>query len=107
MNKLKKLLNLYKQFLLVLEKEGDDQVHYAINIIHDDLEQLEGFIKLNVDEKINIELFNKIKENYESLYPPRGGLTEFFIWREDFDERFTENEKLNNLKKEIDDIFSS
>lgn len=41
------------------------------------------------------------------MYPARGGLTDFYVWRDDFDERINANKPLNTVKDELKVIFDA
>ncbi|MEI3614715.1 hypothetical protein [Pseudogracilibacillus sp. SO30301A] len=38
---------------------------------------------------------------HEALFPPRGGLSEFFIWSNDFDERLRINKPLEEVRRKL------
>ena len=40
----------------------------------------------------------QIKTMNESLYPPRGGLGEFYVWDDDYDKRIDLNEPIDKAK---------
>ncbi len=96
--------NQFKELYSILVNEGDSETNYAKGI-------LANMIKVITDilvspDGINLnEVFDEIMERYKSLYPPRGGLTEFFIWRDNFDERVKANKHLNDVKEAIKTII--
>jgi hypothetical protein len=97
------LKDLFQELLRILETEGDQEVHYAKSELRKDIQMIEDILNHNSAD-LN-EVFLEVKESYQSMYPPRGGLTDFFIWREDFEERRKANQPLNHIKDELNKIL--
>jgi hypothetical protein len=96
MNELKLL---YKELLLILEKFGvSSSTNYQKRIIQETINIIES--DLNHEEKVVL-----IRREYSLLYPPRGGLTEFNIWRDDFEERKRINEPFDIISSRLWGIF--
>ncbi|MGX4669007.1 hypothetical protein JNUCC74_07310 [Cerasibacillus sp. JNUCC 74] len=91
MNQLNELKNQFLIIIDVLRKYGDNSNKPQILIIEEILNILES----NEEDMIK---FEKIKVLNNKLYPPRGGLGEFFIWDDDFDKRIEKNEVLEYAK---------
>lgn len=85
----------YTNLLNILGKYGDVTVRPQINQIKDILDLLESFSSNNIDNTAIEEL----RKMNDVLYPPRGGLSEFYIWSDNFDERMKLNEPLDRAKK--------
>ena len=47
------------------------------------------------------ELLDVLREQYKELFPPKGGLSEFYRWSEDFQERERLNREVEALLAEI------
>lgn len=58
---------------------------------------LEFIDKVNSGE-VTDEVFEELRRMNNSLYPPHGGLGEFYIWADDFDERMKLNESLDKAR---------
>lgn len=43
----------------------------------------------------------ELRKMHEALFPPRGGLSEFFIWSNDFDERLRINKPLEEVRRKL------
>ncbi|CCW29437.1 hypothetical protein ABLA30_18500 [Xenorhabdus nematophila] len=43
---------------------------------------------------------------YGSMFGDYGGFSEYFIWRDDFNERLKANEALDKIKNDINDTFN-
>lgn len=98
----KLILNLFELFsnlLNILEREGKGDVDFVIKEVKYIVEILNNCILNNFCE--DNKIINEVKEIHSSLYPPKGGLSEFFVWRNDFDERIKVNDYLDNIKKEL------
>lgn len=68
------------------------EVIYVINILN----ECQNNNYMDFDDVIN-----EIKLIYSNLYPPRGGLSDFFIWKADFNERVKANEPLGRIGNEL------
>ncbi|MFE7062061.1 hypothetical protein ACFVAD_07905 [Sutcliffiella sp. NPDC057660] len=96
MNELKLLFN---ELILILEKFGDRcSINNQKRIIQETINIIES--DLDYEEKVVL-----IRREYSLLYPPRGGLTEFNIWRDDFEERKRVNEPFDKISNRLWDIF--
>ncbi|ALS02416.1 hypothetical protein ATZ33_13775 [Enterococcus silesiacus] len=51
-----------------------------------------------LDKCKNIDDLEEIRKINDSLYPPRGGLGEFYIWDNDYDKRMLLNEPIDKAK---------
>ena len=96
--------DLFKKLLTILETEGDAEVDYAKKELRKNILMIEDILKNNTADLDKV--FDEIKESYQSIYPSHGGLTEFFVWRDDFEERLNANLPLDNIKKELKEIMS-
>ncbi|WP_432665088.1 hypothetical protein R9X47_02335 [Wukongibacter baidiensis] len=89
------LNNLYK-FLRNEDTSDIEQVmkemQYAIKVLNEALTSEEN----NIDN-----ILVEIKEICRSFFPPHGGLTDFFIWRDDFRERKRVNEIYEKYKNKM------
>ena len=43
---------------------------------------------------------------YKSMFPPRGGLSEFYIWDNSFEVRYRANHEYEQIKLQIEAILS-
>jgi len=105
-----KILNrgkeLFQQLLFILEREGDFEVNYAKNELAKNIRVLEDVFNNKVDVAEAQEVLDQIKKSFKSMYPPRGGLSEFFVWREDYEERLNANKHLDKIQSELREIFA-
>jgi hypothetical protein len=104
-NLLEQILEKYKELLKVLETEGDESVSFAKGQLKKDIMNIEETLADNISQTDYNEILHLVKANYNRMYPVRGGLTEFFVWRDDFNERMRANKPLNEIKDELKVIF--
>ncbi|HBF36153.1 MAG TPA: hypothetical protein DDW50_02405 [Firmicutes bacterium] len=93
--------DLFEAMVSILETEGDREVDYAKKELRKNIGKIEDVFNHNI---VPDKIFDEIKESYQSMYPSHGGLTEFFVWRDDFEERRQVNLPLDNIKSELKEI---
>jgi len=49
----------------------------------------------------------EIKIRYNSIYPPKGGFNEFYVWSDDYAIRKMINEKFGKIKREINHLLDA
>lgn len=95
---IREVKELFQKLLDILERFGDD----TINIQKKVLQKLLCIIEYEKDyDKKIIET----RREYLKLYPARGGLSEFFIWCEDFEKRKSINDPLDAIRERLWEIF--
>ena len=99
-----RLTLLYSDLLIILETNNNGQMNYQINKIKyiiDELSQCRTSNYIN-----SADIITEIKSNHKSFYTPRGGLAEFYIWKNDVDELVKANEPLDRIKDELWNMLS-
>ena len=100
---LERVESLMKELLEIIRKEGGSEQAYAAGELERDIAMIaDAKAGQSADMK---EIFARVRESYKSMFPPRGGLTDFFVWREDFNQRLVANRRLDAVKAELDDEF--
>lgn len=100
--KLNRIKELFVDLLKILKAEDDNSISYAKNVLLVNISRIEYALSNVNSENADLNsLFSEVQISYKSMYPPRGGLTEFFVWRDDFDERVKANKPLNRIKEEL------
>lgn len=98
-----KLEKLFSELVVILELNNDGDIDHPISevkyIIH-----LLNQLKDN-NYTASDAVMNEIKSIHKRIYPPRGGLSDFFIWKSDFDERVKANEPFEKISKELWEIL--
>lgn len=88
------VLELFKELEIHLKKYGDSSVAYQYRTLVDAISVLEA-------DYTDEEKEECIVKCYKRLYPERSGLTEFFIWNSDFEQRKALNEPLEHISDEL------
>ena len=93
---IEKLITLFRKlYKIVVDKDKNFKYTVEKRII--DIIDLLNIYKN--DE--TLELKKIIVGTYRGLYPPRGGLTEFFFWDNNYETRMEINKELEGVKKKI------
>lgn len=83
-----------------LRKYGDNSIVHSYMIVKSTIETI------SLDEETEIKQ-QEIIRNYKMLFPGKGGLSEFFIWDNDFETRKKLNEPLDEIHKELWSIMKN
>ena len=94
--KIQELKRLFKELLSNVERYGDNTVINQESIIRHILKIIDSSDIVNYESEVA-----DIQREYQKLYPARGGLSEFYIWRDDFAERQVVNEPLSEIRKRL------
>jgi hypothetical protein len=94
-----KLEKLFSELSVILEANRKVDIDYQISEVRyviKILNECQNNNYINADD-----VLNEMKSIYSNLYPPRGGLSDFFIWKSDFNERVKVNEPLGKIGDEL------
>lgn len=94
-----KLQGLFTELGIILVANRREDIDYHISEVKYIVKILNECKKNNYIDSDNV--IEEIKLINNNLYPARGGLSDFFIWKADFDERIKANEPLNRIGNEI------
>lgn len=97
-DRLEEIKALFQELICILNQYGDATILNQKKIIQDILCIIDCDIEYN-------EKFQELKKGYENLYYNKGSLSEFNIWRENFEERRKLNEPLDKIRKRLWEIF--
>jgi hypothetical protein len=89
--RVRKLLKLFLELKKIMICERENNWIRGIDLIINSLRQSE-----NADETIRY-----VSATYKSMSSGSNSFSDFFIWREDFDERVLANGELDKLKEDI------
>jgi hypothetical protein len=93
------LLALFKTLRAILVAEGEGNWLRGIDLIIDALTPPQS------GERDFEEALRYAESTYKSMLGGSGSFSEFYIWRDDFDERVKENDMLEKIKNDIWDTF--
>lgn len=92
------LKQLFKELFTILEQNGDNSYNPQIKILKRVLNIIDG------DEN-ELDKFSQVACEYKKLFAPKSGLSEFYVWKNDFAEREKINNTLEELKKRLWEIL--
>ncbi len=106
---LARLSDLYRSLITLIKSEGlDNQTNYALRVLERGIRTMDEFLNTKRENAtLPQSTWQELHKDYKSMYPPHGGFTEYFIWRDNFEERAAANQKLSALKEEISKIFGN
>ncbi|EUJ53504.1 hypothetical protein [Listeria fleischmannii] len=79
-----------QKLLPLLEKYNDGRINYQIK----ELKFLKELLRSDAKEN---EKNSELRQASKSLFPPQGGLTDFYVWKEDGSERIALNKPIDEL----------
>lgn len=88
------LKQLFEELLIIVQQYGDSSYNTQKEILKRILNDMER-------DSAEIDIFSQIKYEYKQLFFPKSPLSEFYIWKDDFDERKELNNSLENIKNRL------
>src|SRR5690625_5256676 len=95
---LEKLISLYFELLLIIEKHDKGEIDSQIIRVKEIIDYIKDIDPETIEDENSLRT---IKKMHETLFPPRGGLSDFFIWSNDVDERIKLNRPLDKVREDI------
>lgn len=103
LKELQKLSALFDAFYGFIKNGDDSTTHYAKR----NVERIRRNIELALKQKnASSEVFSELRSSYNSMFPPKSGLSEFYIWDDDFETRVKLNLAYEEVKNQIEKILS-
>lgn len=100
MDELKVIEDIYNRLLILLKSQNNTNLHYIITQIEKSIEILDEGVRLGNKMKQE-EILHSLGKIYRNINQPRVGLSDYFIWRDDYGERMKANESLYDLKNNL------
>lgn len=100
--KCKYLLRLFNELKQIMINEKENNWIRGINLIIKTLTPPDYGGKGNADEAVRY-----VEYTYRNMASGNGSFSDFFIWRDDFEEREKANKKLDRIKKDIWDLIET
>ena len=94
----KKVKQLLEELLEYLEKYGDGEFNYYIKQVKNSLVILND---LNESSEYSQELIDTLK----TLFTPRGGISDFYIWNNGENDKLVINDPLSEIKHQLWEII--
>lgn len=102
---IEQLRTLFKELKRILEKENDNETLYIIDQSELSLHLIDDCLKSTYKNEDLKQLFNKLEEIYTKINQPRVGLSDYFIWRDNYEERIKVNNELDAIKRNLTLVF--
>ena len=96
---------LFQELKRILEKENDNETLYIIHQLELGLLLIDECLNCTYENEDLKQLFSKLEEIYIKINQPRVGLSDYFIWRDNYEERLKVNNGLDKIKKNLTLIF--
>ena len=96
-----KLNLLFNKLREILIQENEHNYIRGINVI---INRMKHSLEYNEDAKATIK---SVGDTYFFMNSGNGSFSDFFIWREDFDERVEANKVLKKLRNDITSLIES
>ncbi|TKI52881.1 hypothetical protein FC756_26790 [Lysinibacillus mangiferihumi] len=96
---------LFQELKRILEKENDNETLYIINQLKLGLLLIDECLNGTYENEDLKQLFSKLEEIFLKINQPRVGLSDYFIWRDSYEERLKVNNVLDKIKKNLTLIF--
>ena len=99
-----KLIKLFKEMYDIIASNPNNDINYGMRTIKNMVQYLE--MELTNDTIGYEELVSEVARQYKSMFPPRGGLSEFYIWDNSYEVRYRANHEYEQIKLQIEAILS-
>ncbi|MEK6219390.1 MAG: hypothetical protein N2B01_00685 [Psychrobacter cryohalolentis] len=104
MNNIDKLTELNYYFLKLREILLQEDEHNYIRGINVIINRIQYSLEYNEDAKATIK---SVGDTYSFMNSGNGSFSDFFIWKEDFNERVEANKVLTKLRSDITSVIVS
>lgn len=95
---MEELKHLFQELFVILEENGDSSYNPQRRILKRVLDIIE-------ENENDIDKFAEVSCEYKKLFSPKSGLSEFYVWKNDFTERKKINDSLYNIKTRLWEIL--
>ena len=93
------LIKLFKEMYDIIVSNPNNDINYGKRTIKNIVQYLEM-------ELANDTIGYEVTGQYKSMFPPRGGLSEFYIWDNSYEVRYRANHEYEQIKLQIEAILS-
>lgn len=99
-----KLIKLFKEMYDIIVSNPDNDINYGKRTVKNIVQYLEMELANNT---IGYEeLVSEVARQYKSMFPPRGGLSEFYIWNSNYEVRYRANHEYEQIKLQIEAVLT-
>ena len=100
-DELQKLLTIYRDILDIINSEKTHQTSFLKGEIQNSILMIENALNHNLGKEEIARIMEDLEKDYSRINHPHTGLSDFFIWKENSNERIAANKKLDELKNEL------
>ena len=97
------LIKLLKELYDIIISNPNNDINYGKRTIKNMVQYLD--VELANDTIRYEELVSEAARQYKSMFPPRGGLSEFYIWANSYEVRYRANHEYEQIKSQIEAIL--
>ncbi|WP_078577825.1 hypothetical protein [Salipaludibacillus agaradhaerens] len=88
---MKKDKEIYRQLITILEKEDDNEAQFIIKQLESSIKSIDEFIDGKARRDNLEQLYDRLINIYKKINHPHIGLSDYFIWKGDYNERMRAN----------------
>ncbi|WP_078552282.1 hypothetical protein [Bacillus alkalicellulosilyticus] len=96
---------LYKQLITILGEKIDNETVFIIKQLEMGLELIDEYMDNQHTESAAEQIHQQLCEIYINITRPRVGLSDYFIWKDDYEKRMEANERLDSIKDNLNTLF--
>lgn len=100
--KLTRLMQLLENLRCIIAGENASQYSHCLKTIERMERNIRTALALPCD---TAELYSLLEADWKGLFPPKSGLTDFYLWRDEYKERLRLNREYEAIRKEIDGLI--
>ena len=97
------LIKLLKELYDIIISNPNNDINYGKRTIKNMVQYLD--VELSNYTIRYEELVSEASRQYKSMFPPRGGLSEFYIWDTSYEVRYRANHEYEQIKSQIEAIL--
>ena len=96
---LPRLLHLLEKLRCIIAEENAYPYSHCLRTVERMERNIRAALALPCD---TAELYSLLEADWKGLFPPKSGLTAFYLWRDEYKERLRLNREYEAIRKEID-----
>lgn len=104
-NNITTLIGLLKAMYVMVASNSNSDVEYGKKTIIQIVQFLEKELTDNTLEYV--EIVSMATKRYKSMFPPKGGLSDFHIWDNDYEIRYKANLEYEQIKAQIEEMLNT
>ena len=98
------LIKLLEDMYSIVVKNSNNDINYGKRTMHSMIDYLKAELTDSEPTEYK-ELIIFMREKYNSMFPPKGGLSDFHIWHSEYEKRRKKNSEYEQTKTQIERIL--